>query len=295
MIEEPDFPVIVVAESERIKEDGTSIFDEESQVYIHENTPLTKTSLVTPTGFHIKPDAASSLGLYWDAVDYSTGYYEIQRRAYNESTFKSIALVASDENFYQNSMLAAGKKYQYRIRYIDSDNKSAYTPIMTSTASERSPGEKLELVWYQLDKNTLQKVERWVDGRPEFRLVVYYADPYNSNIVGLTTHLLSPTREHIKAGCNPEHTIFENWYPEDQGVILSIMWLEEDNVNENGPTEIDVEIMSEQQQDAGQVTAAVSAKYTVSNEYIEVGRGNVFWWNSRSTIYEQGLTYQLGN
>lgn len=292
-IEEPEFPVIVVSRSERILPNGTSKFDEDAFIETLNGSPLTKATLATPTGLHIKHDAANSLGLYWDAIN-GEGYYVIQRRAYNESDFRNIAACDASKSFYLNSGLAAGKQYSYQIRHINGSDKSAYTPIITSTVSEREPKEPLKLVWYQLDESTLKIVEPWVDGRPEFRLIVCYRGVTGSNSISVYSKLLNPTRNHIKEGCNPDVTIFPNWDPDIEGSVLTVLWLEEDGLDKEGPEELTINLMSEQQMGGGSVSAEVSAKYEVANEYYKLGEGNVYWWHSRSEVFDHGLKYQLG-
>lgn len=292
-IEEPEFPVIVVSVSERVMPDGTQVFDDESIIETFGVSPLTKATLATPTGLHIKHDAAKSLGLYWNAIA-GEGSYIIQRRAYNESAFTNIAALNANQNYYLNSGLTAGKQYSYRIRHVNGTDQSAYTAIVTSTASERVPKEPLKLVWYQMDQSALQTVERWIDGRPEFRLVVCYQGESVSGGVNTYSTLLTPSRGNIKAGCNPNVTIFPNWDPEIEGSILSVLWLEEDAADDNGPTELTINLMSEQQQSGGSIAVEVSTKYVVSNEFTKLGESKVYWWHSRSTVFNNTLKYQFG-
>lgn len=291
-VEEPEYPVIVVSVSERIDENGNFLYDDdfsEKGAYIG-NDPTTKATINTPTGISLKHSTARSFELYWDGV-VSSGHYEIERRALNENTFSLIAQVDGDENFYKDNSLVAGTKYSYRLRLIDGTDQSAYTPIITSTASQRAVGEPLKLVWYEMDKETLQDVEIWINGRPEIRMIVFYGVNSGDDTAQVYNQLLSPTREHIKEGCNPDATIFTQWDPNTEGSVLTFVWVEEDP---NGSYEIGAEVKYEHKFADGTLTSGVTGKYMGEFEDKEIGRGHMCWWDSYDTLFDQGIRFRLG-
>ena len=291
--EEPEFPVIVVSISERIDENGNYIFDQdfnENGAYIGNNL-TTKATLNTPTGISLKHSSARSLELYWDGV-VSSGCYEIERRALNENTFSLIAQVDGDENFYKDNYLVAGTKYSYRLRLVDGADQSAYTSIITSTASERTIGEPLKLVWYEMDKEALQNVEPWAQGRPEIRMIVFYGVNSGDDTAQVYNQLLSPTREHIKEGCDPNITIFAQWDPNTEGSVLTFVWIEEDP---DGTYDVGAEVKYEQKLAGGALAGGVNGSYHGEFEDKEIGRGHMCWWDSYNTLFDQGIRFRLGN
>jgi hypothetical protein len=283
---EPDFPVIVVSESERVRPDGTLYFENDNSKNILENLISTKAILNTPTGLYLKHSTSKSFDIYWDAI-VSDGYYEIQRRALNEYTFRTIGTVNGDENFYKNSGLIAGTKYDYRIRLVNGNEQSAYTSVVTSTASERSVNDPLRLIWYKIHPDFMSQVEKWDSGRPELQMIIYYGVNSAGASAQYETHSLSPKRNNLKAGCNPDLLIFEHWDPSDKGTALKVIWIEEDGFNENGPTEIVVDMRYENQMDNGNLTWGSTVKYSQSNYYYNLGMDEVCWWDSPTLLYNE--------
>lgn len=283
--EEPEFPVIVVSESERIKPDGTSIFDDECSEESIKNLLLTKATLSTPTGLFLKHSTAGSFDLYWDAI-VSDGYYQIDRRENGASAFTTIGNVDGDENFYKSSGLTPGQKYDYRIRLINGNDQSAYTSVVTSTASERSVNDPLKLVWYKIDPDFMKKIESWDSGRPELRITVFYGVNYSGDTGQYESHILSPTRNNLKDGCDPNFTIFNQWDPYNRGKALKVFWMEEDR--DDGDTRtVNVSLNYENQQNNGNLAFATQITYTTTHQYYDLGTDEVCWWDSYATIYNE--------
>ena len=178
------------------------------------------------------------------------------------------------------------------MRLIDGDDQSAYTSILSSTASERSVGEPLKLVWYQMTSTQLQNAESWVMGRPEIRLIVFYGATSSMSSPQVNSQLLSPTRNHIKDGCNPNATILPSWDPNSDGSVLTFVWIEEDP---NGSYNISANLKYEDKSDNGSIfSCGANGSYSAEFEDYEIGRGFVYWWNPYSTNFMQGLTFRLG-
>ncbi len=289
--EEPDYPVIVVSVSERIDSEGNSIFDEEyddNGAYIGSVT--TKT-VSTPTGLALHHSTPRSFELFWDGV-VSSGHYEIQRRSMSESTFSTIAQVDGDENFYKDNGLIANTQYSYRLRLIEGNDQSAYTPILTSTASERTVGEPVKVVWYQMSQSLLQQAEPWIEGRPEIRLIVFYGVVSGSETPQIHNQLLSPTRKHIKQGCNPNATILPSWNPNTDGSVLSFVWKEEDN---GGSYQFSVSVKYENKLSGGSISFGPSMSFSRNNTAFDIGGGYTCWWSPYSTVFNQGINFRLGS
>lgn len=214
------------------------------------------------------------------------------KRALNQNTFTLIAQVDGDENFYKDDYLVAGTKYSYRLRFVDGADQSAYTSIITSTVSERTIGEPLKLVWYEMDKETLQNVEPWAQGRPEIRMIVFYGVNSGDDTAQVYNQLLSPTREHIKEGCDPNITIFTQWDPNTEGSVLTFVWIEEDP---NGTYDVGAEVKYEHKLAGGTLTGGVNGSYHGEFEDKEIGRGHMCWWDSYNTLFDQGIRFRLGN
>ena len=283
--EEPEFPVIVVSESERIRPDGTSIFDDEYSEEFVKNLLSTKATLSTPTGLVLKHSTPRSLDIYWDAV-VSDGYYQIDRRIKSASLFTTIATTDGDENFYKDSGLTAGAKYEYRIRLIDGNDQSAYSSIVASTASEKSADDPLKLVWYKLDSDYMKDIESWDSGRPELRITVFYGANYYGDTARYKSHILSPKRSEIKEGCNPDFTIFNPWDPTEQGKALKVFWMEEDK--DDGVTRnINMSINYENQLNEGNLAYATQVTYSTTHQFYDLGTDEVYWWDPYATVYNE--------
>lgn len=289
--EEPEFPVIVVSISERIDAEGNPIFEtdfSDNGTYIGDSA-TTKATLNTPTSFSLKHSTSRSLELYWDAI-VSSGHYEVQRRALSENTFRTIAQLDGDENFYKDNGLTVGGKYSYRLRLVDGTDQSPYTQIMTSTAAERTCGERVKLVWTQMPETVLKNVESWGRGRPEIRIIVFYGVTAGGDAVKVRTDMISPTRNHIKDGCKQDLSIIESWDPNEDGASLAFVWMEEDG---EGSYEVGSNILYEKKTEDGILTTGTHATYTGTFESQEIGRGYASWWDPYSTDYRQGIIFRL--
>ena len=74
----------------------------------------------------------------------------------------------------------------------------------------------------------LSKIEKWVSGKPEIRLRVYYY--HNNSLHTLLTDYFHPTRSSVDGNWKTYHTSLSNWYWNDYGTGLKFAWVEEDNL-----------------------------------------------------------------
>ena len=143
-----------------------------------------------------------------------------------------------------------------------------------------------------MDQEALQNVEKWVSGRPELRMIVFYGVNSSYDTAQVYNQLLSPKRENIRAGCNPNVTIFTQWDPNTAGSVLTFVWVEEDP---NGTYDISAEVKYEQKLAGGTLTGGVKGSYHGECEDKEIGRGQTCWWDSYTTLFDQGIRFKLGN
>lgn len=85
----------------------------------------------------------------------------------------------------------------------------------------------------------------------------------------------------------PEKTLQGVWDPSDKGTAIKVIWIEEDGFNENGPTEIVVDMRYENQMDNGNLTWGSTMKYSQSNYYYNLGMDEVCWWYSPTLLYNE--------
>lgn len=295
-IEEPQNPVIVVSVSERVNNKGEFIYDSNRGYTSDYFTDQTRTSVATPTGFNLLHSTAGALSLSWDAIS-SDGYYEIWRRAEGENTFSLIHEINADENYYKDTGLIYNETYNYRIRLVTDEGTSPYTSIISTTSSERNIGDPLKLVYYQMTRSQLINVERWVHGRPELNMRVFYYDALNSQVKELHNTLLRPTRNHIKGGCNPNETITASWNPNVIGPMLMIAWIEIDGVDDNtGSDETEEYTFEYEYEDNTQenpIVVSGSSTIVISNLDVPIGNTCVYWWNPKSTVFTSGISWKL--
>ena len=291
-VEEPDRPVIVVSISERVDRFGNIIFDSHPYVISDEEIARTK-ALTKPSGLALLHGSARSLTLNWNAKQENTSdpfMYEISRRKLSESTFSTIATVGGSESSYTDMGLTAGSLYNYRIRKKKGNEYSAYTSILSTTASERSVNDVLKLVYYQMSEAKLKSLESWTQGRPEIRLSVFYGTDKYKEAGLIYQEVLTPTRQHIKDGCNPERTICSSWNPNISSSVLTFVWIEED-------TGISVEYTYsteyEQKNNNGTLVTGGTCTVTGYDEDDFIGYGHVYWWNSKSMTFSVGINWRL--
>ena len=186
--------------------------------------------------------------------------------------------------------LTAGSLYNYRIRKKKGNEYSAYTSILSTTASERSVNDVLKLVYYQMSEAKLKSLESWTQGRPEIRLSVFYGTDKYKEAGLIYQEVLTPTRQHIKDGCNPERTICSSWNPNISSSVLTFVWIEED-------TGISVEYTYsteyEQKNNNGTLVTGGTCTVTGYDEDDFIGYGHVYWWNSKSMTFSVGINWRL--
>lgn len=283
--EEPEFPIIVVSISERVdKEENILAYNLSYGIDVS-----TKSNLNNVDDISLIHSSSGSVFLSWTPLS-STGKYEVWRMNDNQSVFSRVATLDISENSYKDVGLTNGLKYHYKIRVVNGDEEYPFSQIITTTASERSLGEPLKLVYYQMPKATLNDVEPWILGKPEFRLRIVYGTESGIEGTQIYSGSMSPTRAHIKDGCNPNKTILPEWDPNTTGSILTFDWKEEDS---KGTFTFKIGASYESKLEGGTIKPSADFTYTTNLGDDVIGATHVYWWSPKSTNFDVGIKWKL--
>ena len=104
--------------------------------------PLVMKPLQPPTapgGLTATAVSTSAINLTWTDTSNDESGFQIERAPINTSAFVLITTTAANIKTYQNSGLASGTGYTYRVRAINSAGASAYTAAASATTLVAAP------------------------------------------------------------------------------------------------------------------------------------------------------------
>lgn len=284
--EDPAEPVIVVSVSERIDENGKRIGMEPEYMVVLPNpfdaNVILRSAPAGPASLTISHGQPNSIILQWADVENETGY-EVHRMIQSGgSAFVKIANTVQNDNGYVNTAIPAGQLVWYKVRAINSDGPSSWSPVMATTASSRNDGETLKVKRMKFTASALSQVEGWHRGAPELRLRVVKGSETGASYV-YTSGLMEPDdRDDIKDNWwNYQFTIC-SWYTNTFGTVLTFDWQEEDNIK---GAKITLSGSYEAKAAGGTIKAGGSVEFDVSANGA-VGNTTVLWWDSKDKTYD---------
>ncbi len=275
---EPSLPVVVVSISERVDIDGNLISDLPS---VTSEVPRNKVAPNTPTSITLKHGQSKSLIIEWGDVLDENGY-EVWRMS-DGNVFTKISTNPTNENTFIDTNLNPNVKYWYKVRAINSDGSSAWSPIIATTASERNDGETLRMHSMKFTTSALQAVEDWVSGRPEMRLRVIRGSETGASFVFTSGQLRPAWRNDIRN--NWWHCEFDicDWNTNVFGTVLTFDWREEDLKYQY---EFNVSGSYEDKRDNGTIKSGGTINIKNDPSPDNIGNTTVFWWHPRNKIYD---------
>lgn len=287
--EEPGFPVLVVGCSERVDEHGN--MDTAGFSYKIPALPgLRSFNLLPeyPEKLILTHGMAKSLLLEWTDVANDTGY-EVWRMS-GTAFLKVVQTVVNDNN-YVDANLTPNQKYWYKVRAINADGFSSWSPVMATTASNRSDNEWLKIKRMKFSTSALNAVEGWISGAPEIRLrVVQGSEGGATNVY--TSGILEPNKRSDvnNVWWNKEVTIFA-WSTSVYGTVLTFDWREEDWLES-----VDFPLTGsyEDKQSGGAVKVGGSILIKNDPGGDVIGNTSVMWWQEKTQIYDlSGFQWQF--
>lgn len=288
--EEPNVPVIVVSISERVDDEG-NLMDAANEVY-ESHCVATRATPPVPDDFKIVTSKEGKIQIQWKDVETETAY-EVYRESSDSDGYVLIATLPENENCYIDKGLQAGQLYSYRVRAINADGRSAYTPMVATSASNRSFNQPLTLTGMRFTKAALKAVEKWASGAPEIRLRVVGAIPSNAVSV-YTSGVMEPkTRDDIKDTWWAVSEEICKWNPSEHGTVFTFDWREEDwDDNVEFTIQPSIEVTIAEVWKVG--LSPFSLKFSGNDGGYVIGSALVHWWDDMSTTFEvTGFSWTL--
>jgi hypothetical protein len=287
--EEPSFPVLVVGRSERVDEQGKM----DTAGYCLTIPALPKLRSMNllpeyPDNLLLTHGSAKSLLLEWTDIANETGY-EVWRMT--GTTFQKVVQMNANDNNYVDVNLTPNQKYWYKVRAIMASGYSSWSPIMATTASNRSDNEWLKIKRMKFSSSALKAVEGWISGAPEIRLRVVQGSEGGATNV-FTSGILEPNnRSDINdTWWNREVTIFA-WSTNVYGTVLTFDWREEDWLES-----VDFPLTGSYEDKKSGGTVKVGGSILIKNDPggDVIGNTSVMWWQEKSQIYDlSGFQWQF--
>jgi hypothetical protein len=293
--EEPAKPVLVVSISERVDQNGTKIGTTDEYMKFMPNTtiqPVTtlKSEPSGPKNLTISHGPARTIILQWTDVEDETGYEVWRMLQPNETHFYNLAKTIRNDNGFVNGNIAVGTKVWYKVRALNNDGYSSWSPIMATTVSPRNDGEWLKIKRMKFSKSALRAVESWVSGAPELRLRIVQGSENGASTV-FTSGRMEPARRKDIADTwwNKEIPLF-SWSTNTYGTVLTFDWQEEDNISK---MEFTVSASYEAKALGGKIKVGGNVKFTVDKNG-SIGNTSVMWWHNKDQIYDlSGFQWQF--
>lgn len=278
---EPEEPVIVVGVSERIDKDGKRRAPKPYRMTIEPN--VLKSAPSAPSSISVTPGSANQLVVWWPDVSGETSY-EIYRRVHNtESQFWYFATTAANDNDYINSWIPEGYKVSYKVRAVNGDGHSGWSPIGTRHSSGRDDGDALRVEAVSFETTAaLNAVESWIAGAPEIRLRVVRGSESGASTVFVSGVLEPPNRASILGQFWHCQAYVAPWYPDGIGTVLTFDWREEDP---SSNVSFSISGSWEDPSDGG-IKAGGSVIVTHDRGDAHIGTNTVFHWDPTDTWYE---------
>ena len=287
--EEPGFPILVVGRSERVDEHG-NMDTAGYSVQVPASPTLRSFSLLPdyPEKLLLTHGMAKSLLLEWTDVANDTGY-EVWRMT--GTAFQMVAQTVVNDNNYVDANLTPNQKYWYKVRAMNADGYSSWSPIMATTASNRSDNEWLKIKRMKFSSSALNAVEGWISGAPEIRLRVVQGSEGGATNV-FTSGILEPNKrgDINNTWWNKEVTIFA-WSTSVYGTVLTFDWREEDWLEH-----VDFPLTGSYEDKQSGGTVKVGGSILIKNDPggDVIGNTSVMWWQENSQIYDlSGFQWQF--
>lgn len=295
---EPTEPVIVVSRSERVDEDGNFLVGT-GQVVTELNTNLAvgnsisrlKSAPTFPATLTLSHGSANSLMLQWTDVDNETSYEVWRMHQPPETQFWKFATTGQNDNNFINNWIQTGAKVYYKVRAVNNDGYSSWSPIMATTVSERNDNEWLKIKRMKFSNSALKAVEKWASGAPEIRLRVVKGSETGASTV-FTSGRMEPNRRKDIDGTwwNKEVQIF-TWATGTYGTVFTFDWREEDW---DDKAEFTINASYEAKALGGTIKAGGSVKFTGDKGGDHIGNTSVMWWHNKNQIYNlSGFEWQF--
>ena len=285
--DDPEVPVVVVSISERVDGAGELIYtpipiDSVSVSPVVPSVEGVEPSI--PTDFSVFHSAARSFELNWSDVSDETGY-EVYRKKQGEAGYKLIGTTGRNVNYYVDNKLEAGKMYSYKVRSINGNSYSAYTPTMSSYAASRNDGARLVVSELYFTKESLRAVEKWPSGAPEIRLrVVQGLENSEDALLVFQSPKIEPARRADIVDkwwrCSLD---IMTWYVSSYGTVLTFDWREED-----WNQDVEFEIYGSYESKLGEsnaIKAGGSITIPSNPGGHHIGTRNVLWWEDPTGNY----------
>lgn len=287
--EEPGFPVLVVGRSERVNADGELVVEGGRSAF-PSSLDFKMPALLPefPDKLLLTHGMSRSLLLEWTDVADDLGY-EIWRMS--GTAFLKVAQTETNDNNYVDANLTANQKYWYKVRAVKADGYSSWSPVMATTASNRSDNEWLKIKRMKFSSSALKAVEGWISGAPEIRLRVVQGSEGGATNV-FTSGLLEPNNRSdiCDLWWNREVTIFA-WSTSVYGTVLTFDWREEDWLEK-----VDFPLTGSYEDKQSGGTVKVGGSILIKNDPGGdiIGNTSVMWWQEKSQIYDlSGFQWQF--
>ncbi len=288
--EEPGFPVLVVGRSERVDEQG-QMKSVGFRPIVQKSCALSSVTDLAeyPEKLLLTHGNSRSLLLEWTDVADDAGY-EIWRMT-GSTMFQLVAQTTMNDNSFVDVNLTANQKYWYKVRAIKAGGYSSWSPVMATTASNRSDNEWLKIRRMKFSASALKAVEGWISGAPEIRLrVVQGSEGGATNVY--TSGMLEPNNrgDICDTWWNKDVTIFA-WSTNVYGTVLTFDWREEDWLQN-----VDFPLTGSYEDKQSGGTVKVGGSILIKNDPGDdvIGNTSVMWWQEKSQIYDlSGFQWQF--
>ncbi len=293
---EPENPVIVISRSERLDVNGniknsTPELSTINPIVKNQSGGTLKSAPAGPTSLTLSHGGANSVILQWSDVADETSYEIWRMYQPGETQFWQFATTTQNDNNYINNWIQEGAKVWYKVRALNNDGYSSWSPIMATTVSARNDNEWLKIKRMKFSSSLLRQVESWLSGAPEIRLRVVKGSETGAS-TSFTSSILEPWRRSDIDGVwwNQEVSIL-SWNTSTYGTVFTFDWREED-WDDNVTFTIDGNY--EDKSDGGTIKYGGSVTISDNDGADIIGNTSVMWWHNKDQIYNlSGFEWQF--
>lgn len=159
-----------------------------------------------PTNLRIAWSSASAHGLSWNAGPGQPTAFEIERAVFAEGPFTLIATTAVGQTDYEDTGLYPNAYHWYRVRAINENGASAYSPTTTglTTADTNAMPAPTEFRSEVTNSTSIQL--RWTDNSADEAGFEYWSRVQGAAEYGLQGTLPANSTSHSLGGLNPNTT-----------------------------------------------------------------------------------------
>ncbi|MBN1598796.1 MAG: hypothetical protein JW894_10915 [Bacteroidales bacterium] len=280
---EPKEAVIVVGISERVDKNGDLLNDKDELFIIPGSLETSlKSAPAGPATLTLQHGYSNQIILEWQDVANET-MYEVWRMLNGQSNFEKLATTSNNDNNYVSSIIRSPMKAWFRVRAVNPDGPSSWSPVMATTYAQRYDQEYLKIKQMTFSTSALKKVEKWLSGAPEIKLRVVRGSEGGANAVYTSGYLEPPRRRDIENSWWEHEVPLFTWATNVYGTVLTFDWREhdwEDNVT------FTISASYEDKSDNGTIKYGGSITFENKAEAGHIGNTAVLWWHSRSMCYD---------